>query len=269
MDWKAIEQSIVATAVSVGTKLLGAIVVYLIGRWAIGLIMRLVGRMLRGYKFDETVMSYLISIVNVLLNMILVLVLLGFFGIETTSFAALLAGAGLAIGTAWGGLLGHFAAGIFMVILRPFKVGDFISAGGVTGTVSEIGLFSTTILAPDNVINYVGNGKIFSDNIQNYTATPYRRVDLTAQLAQSVDAKDAIRRLGERIARIPNVNASPSPVIEIGTFTERGPVLVVRPCTPNQHYWQVFFDTNRAIKEVFTEAGYPIPEDYSAERSIG
>ena len=268
MDWKAIEQSLVATAVAVGTKLLGAIVVYIVGRWVIGMVVRLLARVLRGYKLDETIMAYLTSIVNVLLNMILVMGLLGFFGVETTSFAALLAGAGLAIGTAWGGLLGHFAAGIFMVILRPFKVGDFIAACGVTGTVDEIGLFSTTIISPDNVMNYVGNGKIFADNIQNYTATPYRRVDLTAQLAHSVDPKDAINRLRERISRIPNVLDKPAPVIEIGSFTERGPLLVIRPYTANQHYWQVFFDSNRAMRDVFTEAGYPVPEDHTAERSL-
>ncbi len=130
MDWKALEQSVISSAISIGTKVLGALALYIIGRWMIAFVMRLVTRILRGYKLDETIMGYLVSIVNVLLNFVLVLVLLGFFGVETTSFAALLAGAGLAIGTAWGGLLGHFAAGIFMVILRPFKVGDFITAGG-------------------------------------------------------------------------------------------------------------------------------------------
>lgn len=268
MDWKSIEQSLVATGLAVGTKLLGAIVVYILGRWAIGIIVRMLARVLRGYKMDETIMAYLTSIINVLLNFILVMALLGFCGIETTSFAALLAGAGLAIGMAWGGLLTHFAAGIFMVILRPFKVGDFITGGGITGTVDEIGLFSTTIISPDNVVNYVGNGKIFSDNIQNYSTNAYRRVDLTAQLAHAVDPRDAINRLRVRIKTIPNVIEKPEPDIEIGSFTSRGPLLVVRPYTANEHYWQVFFDTNKAIRDVFTEAGYPVPEEHNAERSL-
>jgi small conductance mechanosensitive channel len=268
MDWKAIETTLIATGIAVGTKLLGAIVVFIMGRWAIGLIVRMIARVLRSYKLDETVMAYLTSIINVLLNIMLVLGLLGFFGVETTSFAALLAGAGLAIGTAWGGLLGHFAAGIFMVILRPFKVGDFITAGGVTGTVDEIGLFSTTILSPDNVINFVGNGKLFADNIQNYTATPYRRVELVAQLAHSVDPHEAIKRLRERVEKIPNVNSTPAPDIEIGSFNERGPLLVVRPYTANAHYWQVYFDTNRMIRDTFTEAGYPVPESPIAKRNV-
>lgn len=268
LDWKALEQSVITLAIAFGTKVISAIAIYIIGRWLISMVMNVVDRVLRGYKIDATLMAYLTSIINVILNMMLVLALLGFFGVETTSFAALLAGAGLAIGTAWGGLLGHFAAGIFMLILRPFKVGDFIAAGGVTGTVHEIGLFSSTIIDDNNVVNYVGNGKIFGDNIQNYSATPHRRVDLTAQLAHSVDPNDAIARLRGRIASIPNVLKTPAPQVEIGSFTERGPLLVVRPFAANDHYWQVYFDTNKAMREVFTAAGYPIPEDHSAERSV-
>jgi small conductance mechanosensitive channel len=244
------------------------VVLYIVGRWLIGVAMRIISRVLLKYRLDETVMSYLTSIISVLLNLALVLALLGFFGVETTSFAALLAGAGLAIGTAWGGLLAHFASGVFMVILRPFKVGDYVAAGGVAGTVTEIGLFSSTIVTPDNVVNYVGNGKIFSDNIQNYSVNPYRRVDLTAQLAHSVDPADAIARLRDRIGRIPNVLSKPAPDIEIGAFNERGAQLVVRPYCANDHYWQVYFDTNRVMRDTFVEAGYPIPEEHTAERSV-
>ncbi|MCC6538893.1 MAG: mechanosensitive ion channel family protein [Bryobacterales bacterium] len=268
MDWKALEQSLVTTAVAIGTKLLGALAVYIVGRWLIGMVMRVLARVLRSYKLDETVMAYLSSILSVLLNIVLVMGILGYFGVETTSFAALLAGAGLAIGTAWGGLLAHFAAGVFMLILRPFKVGDFVTAGGVTGTVHEIGLFTTTIIAPDNVVNHVGNNKVFSDTIQNFSTNAYRRVDLTAQLAHAVDPGDAVGRLRAAVAKIPNVLTSPAPDVEIGTFNERGPVLIVRPYTSNDHYWQVYFDTNRAIRETFAAAGYPVPEEHVYQREI-
>lgn len=268
MDWNAIQTTLIATGIAVGTKLLGALVVFIAGRWLISVAIRLLARGLRSHNIDDTIMAYLTSIINVILNIVLVLGLLGFFGVETTSFAALLAGAGLAIGTAWGGLLSHFAAGIFMVILRPFKVGDFITAGGVTGTVDEIGLFTTTIITPDNVVTYVGNGKLFGDNIQNFSTNAFRRVDLTAQIAHSVDPRDAINRLRERIKAIPNVVTKPEPDIEVGAFTERGPVLVVRPYTGNAHYWQVYFDTNKAIRDVFAEAGYPVPEVHTAERRL-
>src|SRR6185436_2325128 len=110
-----------------------------------------------------------------------------FFGVETTTFAALIAAGGVAIGVAWGGLLANFAAGIFLVFLRPFKVGDFVSAAGVSGTVDAIGLFGTNINAPDNVLTIVGNNKVFSETIQNYSVNPYRRVDLTATINNGVD----------------------------------------------------------------------------------
>jgi small-conductance mechanosensitive channel len=110
---------------------------------------------------------------SVVLNIALVVALLGFFGVETTTFAALIAAGGVAVGVAWGGLLANFAAGAFLVFLRPFKVGDFVNAGGVTGTVDAIGLFTTTINTPDNVCTIVGNNKIFADTIQNFSANPY------------------------------------------------------------------------------------------------
>src|SRR5207302_3626003 len=150
-------------------------------------------------------------------------------GVQTTTFAALIAALGLAIGTAWAGLLSNFAAGAFLLVLRPFKVGDFISAGGVTGTVHEIGLFVTSFDTTDNVRTFVGNGKIFSDTIQNFSVNPYRRVDLTAQISNSVDHHEAIRLLKQRLAGIPNVLPSPAPDVDVLQFTPAGPLLCVRP----------------------------------------
>jgi small conductance mechanosensitive channel len=191
---------------------------------------------------------------------VLILALLGIFGIQTTSFVALLAGLGLAIGTAWGGLLAHFAAGVFLQVLRPFRVGDYVTAGAVTGTVREIGLFFTKIVTPDNVETIVGNNVIFSGTIQNFSTLPFRRVECSAKIANGVDPRDAIERLRSAIAAIPNVQATPAPDIEILNFTPEGPLLAVRPYTHTDHYWQVWFDTNRAIVATFTAAGYPVPQ---------
>ena len=135
------------------------------------------------------------SIAAIALNIALVLGILRYFGIQTTSFAAMLAGAGVAIGAAWSGLLGNFAAGAFMLILRPFKVGDFGSIAGVFGTVHEPGLFGTTMITPDNVMTIVGNGKIFEDTIQNYSVLSARRVERVAQLANDVDPIEAMKHL--------------------------------------------------------------------------
>src|SRR5690606_25620650 len=143
---------------------------WVIGRWLIGLGKRLAGKAIeRGGKIDHTLGTYIVSVVGVLLNIILILAILDMFGVRTTSFAALLAGAGLAIGTAWGGLLQHFAAGVFLQVIRPYRVTDFVTLGGVTGTVKELGLFSTTLVTPDNVITILGNNKVLSDTIQNFS----------------------------------------------------------------------------------------------------
>ena len=172
MDVHALTAAAIATLIAVAWKLVGAIVLWLVGRWLIRFAGRLVGRALSQQHVDATLARYFQTGLSVVLNVALVVAILGFFGVETTTFAALVAAGGVAIGVAWGGLLANFAAGAFLVFLRPFKVGDFVSAGGVTGTVDAIGLFGTTINTPDNVLTIVGNNKVFSDNIQNFSANP-------------------------------------------------------------------------------------------------
>lgn len=262
MEWQHFWDSASPQLTTFGLKVVGAVVVWFIGRWLIGLAVRLVSRALTRQEVDPTLQRYLGNILSIALNIVLIVAILGYFGVETTSFAALVAAMGIAIGAAWAGLLANFAAGAFLIVLRPFKVGDYVKAAGVEGTVKEIGLFATTILAPDNVTAYVGNNKIFSDTIQNYSASAYRRVDRLAQLAHGVDAHDAIRRLQEALATIPNVTKEPPPDVEIVDFNERGAVLAVRPYTHTDHYWQVYFDTNKTISDTFGTAGYPVPETH-------
>jgi small conductance mechanosensitive channel len=259
MNWNPMNAATVAILTTVAWKIAGAIVLWIIGRWLIGFAIRLLGKALARESFDATLTRYMQTGLSVVLNIALVVALLGFFGVETTTFAALIAAGGVAIGVAWGGLLSNFAAGAFLVFLRPFRVGDFVTAGGVTGTVDEIGLFGTTLNTPDNVRTIVGNGKIFNDTIQNFSANPYRRVDLTATINNAVDHRHAMALLRERLPRIPNVLATPAPDVDVLQFTAAGPVLCVRPYCSNQHYWQVYFDTNRLIRETFGEAGYPAP----------
>lgn len=250
--------------VSFGFKLLGAIALWIVGSWLIRLAGRLGRRALRTSSLDATTISYLINILLVTLKIVLVVAILGFFGIQTTTFAALLAGAGLAIGAAWSGLLSNFAAGAFLQIFRPFRVGDFINAGGVMGTVEEIGLFVTTINTLQNVRTIVGNAKVFGDNIENYTANPYRRVDLQAQLDHSADVGQAMTLLQQAVQAIPNVLATPAVDVEILEFNPRGVLLTVRPYTHNDSYWQVYFDTNRVIRETLGANGFPVPTEHIA-----
>jgi small conductance mechanosensitive channel len=230
-----------------------------VGRWLISFALRLTSGAFTRQKVDLTLTRYFQTALRIALNVVLIVAVLSLFGVETTSFAALLAAGGVALGVAWGGLLANFAAGVFIVFLRPFKVGDVVSAAGVTGTVEAVGLFGTSINTPDNVQTLVGNNKIFSDTIQNFSANPYRRVDLTATINNAVDHRDAIRLLKLRVSSIPNVLATPAPDVDVLQFTAAGPVLCVRPYCANQHYWQVYFDANRAIREAFTDAGFPVP----------
>lgn len=246
-------------ATNIGLKILGAIVFWIVGRWLIGLGGRLLQQAMARQKVDPTLMRYVGNFLTVTLNIVLVVAILGYFGVQTTTFAALVAGIGIAIGAAWGGLLGNLAAGIFLIVLRPFKVGDFISAGGVTGTVREVGLFASAIDTPDNVLTLIGNGKIFGDNIQNFSANPYRRVELKCQLAGSADHVAAMMLLRDKLLAVPNVLAEPAPEVEILEFNLVGPVLAVRPFCHNDHYWQVYFDGNRVIREALAEAGFPAP----------
>ena len=262
MDMKDVSryQDLVVTAVTtIGLKLLAAIVFWVIGRWLIGLVLGMIRKALERQRVDPTVLRYLSSVVSVTLNVFLVIGILGYFGVQTTTFAALVAGAGIAIGAAWAGLLANFAAGAFMITLRPFKVGDFVTVAGVTGTVTEIGLFATTVNTPDNVSTVIGNNKIFGDNIQNYVTSPFRRVDLKCQLSGAADHRAATALLREKIAALPNVLAEPPVDIEILEFNLVGPVLAVRPYCHNDHYWQVYFDTNKVLREALAEAGFPAP----------
>ena len=246
----------------VGLKVLGAIAIFVVGRWLIRFAVRVLQRALRSRHIDDTVGTYVGNALAVVLNVALVVAILGYFGVETTTFAALIAAAGIAIGMAWSGLLSNFAAGAFLIILRPIKVGDFVSAGDVMGTVEEIGLFVTTINTMDNVKTFVGNGKVLGGNIQNFSANPYRRVDLVAQLNHGVDHQEAVALLKARVAAIPNVIGDPAPVVVILEFNLAGPVLAVRPHCHTDHYWQVYFDTNEAIRTEFGKAGFPVPEQH-------
>ncbi len=258
-DISRYQDLIVTTATDVGIKILAAIAFWVIGRWLIGMVLSMVRASLEKQKVDPTVLRYLGSVITVTLNMLLVVGILGYFGIQTTTFAALIAAGGVAIGLAWSGLLANFAAGAFLVVLRPMKVGDFVTVAGVTGTVTELGLFTTTVNTPDNVQTIVGNNKIFSDTIQNFTVNPFRRVDLKCQLSGAADHQAAMAVLREKIATIPNVLAEPKVDVEILDFTLVGPVLAVRPYCHNDNYWQVYFDTNKMIREALAEAGFPAP----------
>jgi small conductance mechanosensitive channel len=256
-----------ALLIALGIRVLEALALWIVGRWLIGVALGLISRGMTRQKIDPTLIRYISNAVSAILNIVLVIAILGFFGVQTTSLAALIAAGGVAIGLAWSGLLANFAAGVFLVILQPFKVGDFVTVGGITGTVHEVGLFASSVDTPDNIRTIIGNGKIFTDVIQNYSTNAYRRVELQAQLSHSVDPHQAIAILKAGLAKIPNVLTDPAPSVEVLTFTLAGPVLAVRPFCNNKDYWQVYFDTNTLIKDAFGQAGFAVPEQHYMVRT--
>ena len=259
MDTQAALDFLQTSGLVLAQKLIAAIAIWFIGRWLIGFAVGMLTKAMGRRNVDPTLIRYAESGVKVTLTIVLVVALLGYFGVETASFAALLAGVGLAIGTAWGGLLQNFASGVFMVMLRPFRVGDTVTVAGVTGVVEEIGLLTTIINTYDNVRTIIGNDKVFGDTIQNYDANPYRRINAEAQLSGDTDYRDAIRRFREALDATPGVLQDPEPSIEILEFNLAGPVVGVRSYATPENYWDVWFATRRIIQDVTTEAGYSTP----------
>jgi small conductance mechanosensitive channel len=235
-----------------------AIVAWVIGRKVIGFVTNLVQKSMERNKLDATAARYLSSVLGIAMTIGLVLGIISLFGIETAGFAGLLAGAGLAIGTAVSGQLSNFASGLLMLVLRPFKVGDAVRAGGVEGVVREIGLLGTTIDTGDNLKTLVGNGKVFGDTIVNYTANPWRAIVIKTEIDSKHDHVAVMRMLEAAAAQVPNVVASPAPAAGIADL-KGGPVIALQANCHNDHFLQVGADLHRAIYETLKKNGIGAP----------
>ena len=230
-----------------GLKLLGAVAVWIIGRAFIKFGLGLLVARLEKQKVDHTIVGYARNTLAVALNIALAVVLMGVLGIETASFAAFIAGAGLAIGAAWSGLLSNFAAGAFLVVLRPFKVGDNVTTAGITGTITEIGLFTTTLLTQDNVRTFIGNSKVLGSILRNHHANPARRLDLVATAPRMADLPALLTTCKELLAATPNVLATPAPEVELLSFDSHHLKLAIRPYVHQDHYWTVLYAVTTAL----------------------
>ena len=242
----------------------GAIVLWIVGSWLIGIASRMITRTV-SKRLDQTLTTYIDAALRVVLKIVLIIAILGVFGVESTSFAALLAAAGVAIGMAWAGLLANFAAGVFLVVLRPFKVGDVITAAGVNGEVKEIGLFATTLDNRNNTRIFVGNNKLFSDNIINHSQNGYTRVEALAQVANGVNPFEVAARIAERIAKIQHVLAQPAPEVGVREYNAAGTLIYVRPYVKGGTFEQEFVlgATYQAIADA--TAGLPVPAPYQVQ----
>lgn len=233
-----------------GLKLLAAVAVWIIGRAFIRFGLNLLVARLEKQKVDHTIVGYARNTISVALNIALAVVLMGVLGIETASFAAFIAGAGLAIGAAWSGLLSNFAAGAFLVVLRPFKAGDTVTAAGVTGVVGEVGLFVTAIVGLDNVRNYVGNSKVLGSILRNYDDTKARRIDLIGAAPRTHDVPSLLTRITDTVKATPGVLAEPAPEVQVIAFDATTMKIVVRPFTKPATYWPTLFAVTAALMPV-------------------
>lgn len=254
-------QKIMDLAWNFAPKVLGAVVVYIVGNFIIGMIVRALNKVLQAKEFDKTLQSFLSSLVRVVLLILLFLSIAEMLGIKTTSFAALLLGASVAIGGALNGSLGNLAGGVMMLVFKPFKVGDMIEAQGQTGDVLEIGIFGTTILTPDKKTVIIPNGPLSTGVISNYTANGYLRVDLVMAIDPNMEVEKARRVAIAAMQSHPKVINSPAPEVSVLKVGDGMVTLAVRPYCAQPDYWDVYFGCTELVKNAFDREGVssPIP----------
>ncbi|MBQ8277188.1 MAG: mechanosensitive ion channel [Bacteroidaceae bacterium] len=248
--------------VDVGKHILIALVVFIVGRILIGVINRLVARMLDRRRIDVSVQSFLRSLVKILLTLLLVVSVIGALGINTTSFAALLASAGVAIGMALSGNLQNFAGGLVVLLFKPYRVGDWIEAQGVQGKVEEIQIFHTLLTMADNKVVYVPNGSMSTAVIINYTRKDTRRLEWTVGIDYGEQVEKARAAIADVLAGDSRVLADPAPFIAVSALADSSVNLVVRVWVKQEDYWTVFHETYRRIYDTFNERGidFPFPQ---------
>ena len=242
-----------------GIKLVVAIVVLLLGRWAIKLIKKGLTRIMERRKADPSLSSFLMSLVSVLLTFLLIIAIVGILGVNTSSLVALLASAGLAIGMALSGTLQNFAGGVMIMLFKPFKVGDFISAQGYEGVVNEIQIFNTHVLTPDNKEVILPNGSLSTGAMTNFSKQGTRRVDWSFSIAYGDDydkAKSLLLRLCDEDGRI---QKTPAPFVELGKLNDSSVDITVRVWVDAADYWAVFFSMNEKVYKAFATEGLSIP----------
>ncbi len=242
-------------------KALGAFALWIAGGLLIRLLIKILVVALENRRIDPTLVNYARQTARFTLRALLILTVLGIFGVETTAFSAILAAAGVAIGVAWSGLLSNFAAGIFLIIFRPFRANESITAAGITGTVREIGLFATTIDNADNLRVFVGNNKIFSDNILNYSINPYRVAVFKVQLAASTEPAEAIEYLLSQLATLSDLSNEAKPSGEITEFNPLGTLITLRLCCHHRNYSSVLATGNQVIYLALKKAKYQEPQN--------
>ena len=248
--------------IEVGKDLLGAIIIYIVGRYIIKQVGRLLARILEKRKLEISVQTFLRSLVSILLNLILAFAIVSRLGVETTSFAALLASAGVAIGMALSGNLSNFAGGLIILVFKPFKVGDYIEGQNANGTVREIQIFHTILTTVDNKVIYVPNGALSSNAITNYSKQETRRAEWVFGVEYGEDFEKVKAVLQRIIDADPRILKDPAPMIALGALSASSVDIKVRAWAKTADYWDVYFDMNKIVYDTFNKEGigFPFPQ---------
>jgi small conductance mechanosensitive channel len=242
-----------------GTKILAAIVILIVGRILAGILTGVVQRLMVRHKADSTLTKFVVSLTKIALMTFVVIAAIRALGVETTSFVAVIGAAGLAIGLAMQGTLANFAAGVMLIIFKPFKAGDYIEGGGASGTVDAVQIFNTILKTPDNKLVIIPNSKMTGDNITNYSAMEQRRIDLVFGIGYDDDIKKAKATLERILAEDNRVLKDPAPTVAVGALGESSINFVVRPWVKTSDYWAVLFDITEKVKLTFDAEGISIP----------
>lgn len=255
-------ETLIGFALQAGKSILVAIIIYVVGRFIIRMVNKIVAKVLVKRNVDLTIQSFVKSFVNVLLTTLLIVAVVNALGVDTTSFAALLASVGLAAGMALSGNLQNLAGGILLLLFRPFRVGDYITAQGESGTVKEIQILHTIIVTVDNRDVILPNGALSSGNMTNFSKEPLRRVDLTIGVEYGQDI-DRVREVLQKLfAADTRILQDPAPFVALGALSSSSVDITLRLWVKSEDYWGVFFDTNEAIYKTFNKEGinFPFPQ---------
>ena len=253
---------LVGYGTELGKSILIAILIYFIGRYLIKLVDKMLVKVMNRRKFLPEVQTFLSSVVHIALTILLVISIVGALGVETTSFAALLASAGVAVGMALSGQLQNFAGGVIILLLRPYKIGDFVEAGGVSGTVKAIQIFNTVLTTADNKVITVPNGTVSNGVLVNYSQMDTRRVDWTFGVEYGSDVEKVKACVNRILAADARILKDPAVFIALGALADSSVNVTVRAWVKSADYWDVFFDINQKVYEQFNAEGieFPFPQ---------
>ncbi len=253
-------EALSSTLTTYGLSVVGAIVTLIVGVWFAGYASRLTGRALeKTSRVDDTLSKFFASFIRYLVLAVVVVAVLNQFGVETASLVAVLATAGLAIGLALQGTLTNVASGVMLLFFRPFKVGDYVEAGGHAGTIQELNLFFTVMATPDNVRITVPNGQVWGSAVHNYSANSTRRVDISAGIAYDADIDKAMAVVHETISADTRIKPDPEPFVAVTEMADSSVNFTIRVWVDNADVWPVKFDLTKAVKQAFDRNGIDIP----------